>query len=320
MTERAELIIDTEEIIDDEDILFLKPNYIRGVRYCASNIFDYASIKHCPTEKLNSSSLIGIFNSLKPGAEISIIVNQPISVMLEYDSKQIEANLKLVGFENIKYEERKSTDKKNGIGLIEGVLTATKPINKEKDIQIEIIKKEYSYKNKNENKREREYDKDTDDRRSYRMPKKVEKIEKVEEIKEEPSTRFKKGRYSNYNTYNTENNEKQEVIPPKKYNRFSKKEEEEPKPKEDVIQKEVIIKEEKRVRPKRFAFGRTEVKEEKPQIIEQKTEIVETRGGNKPGAIATTTKEIVIEKTTVVDKKSEIENKKAGLRKRYGKH
>ena len=86
MSERAELIIDTEEI-DDEDILFLTPNHIRGVRYCASNIFDYASIKNCPTEKINSGSLIGIFNSLKPGAEITIVVNQPISVMLEYDSK-----------------------------------------------------------------------------------------------------------------------------------------------------------------------------------------------------------------------------------------
>ena len=129
MSERAELIIDTKEI-DDEDILFLTPNHIRGVRYCASNIFDYASIKNCPTEKLNSGSLIGIFNSLKPGAEISIVVNQPISVMLEYDSKQIEANLKLVGFENILYEDKKSSSK-NGIGLTEGILTATKPVNKD---------------------------------------------------------------------------------------------------------------------------------------------------------------------------------------------
>lgn len=313
MSERAELIIDTEEI-DNEDVLFLKPNYIRGSRFCASNIFDYASIKHCPTEKLNSGSLVGIFNSLKPGAEISIIVNQPISVMLEYDSKQIEANLKLVGFIDIKYEERNSTDKKNGIGLIEGVLTAIKPVNKEKDIQIEIVKREYNYKN-NENKKERVNDRD--DRASYRMPKKVERLEKVEEIKEEPlSNRYKKGRFSN-NSNNVEKNEKKEVIPQKKYNRFSKNVEEEPKPKEDVIQQEVIIKEEKRVKPKRFGFGRTEVKEEKPQTY-VKTEVTEIRGG-RPGDI-TTTKEIVIEKTTVVDKNKELENKKAGLRKRYGKH
>ena len=305
MSERAELIVDTEEI-DDEDVLFLTPNHIRGAKYCASNIFDYVSIKNCPTEKLNSGSLIGIFNSLKPGAEISIVVNQPISVMLEYDSKQIEANLKLVGFENIKYEERNSTDKKNKLGLVEGILTANKPVNKEKDIQIEIIKSErqYSYRNKNDERNDRN--------NNYRMPKKVEK---VEEVKEEHSSRYKKGRFSKTNV-NEDNVEKEENIPVKKYNRFSKKEEE---PKEDTIQKEIIIKEEKKVRPKRFGYSKNEEKEE-PQIIEHKTEIIETRGGNNKPGITTTTKEIVIQKTTVVDKNAENEIKKAGLRKRYGKH
>ena len=308
MSERAELIIDTEEI-DDEDILFLTPNHIRGVRYCASNIFDYASIKNCPTEKINSGSLIGIFNSLKPGAEIAIVVNQPISVMLEYDSKQIEANLKLVGFDNILYEEKKSSNK-NGIGLIEGILTATKPINKDNNIQIEIIKSDYSYRDKIDKKRDRENDRE--DRGGYKIQKKIEKYE------EEPLSKYKKGRYSN-NTTNIEKSEKEEYIPPKKYNRFQKKEEDEPKPNEDVIQKEIIIKEEKRARPKRFTYTKTEVKEDKPQIIEHRTEIKSNRGGkNRPGEI--TTKEFVIEKTTVVDKKAELENKKAGLRKRYGKH
>ena len=170
MSERAELIIDTEEI-DDEDILFLNPNHIRGVRYCASNIFDYASIKHCPTEKLNSGSLIGIFNSLKPGAEITIVVNQPISVMLEYDSKQIEANLKLVGFENISYEEKKSSSK-NGVGIIEGILTAIKPVNKDNNIQIEIIKNDYSYRNKSDKKKDRDYDRE--DRGGYKIKKKTD--------------------------------------------------------------------------------------------------------------------------------------------------
>ena len=308
MSERAELVIDKEEI-DDEDILFLTPNHIRGVRYCASNIFDYASIRNCPTEKLNSGSLIGIFNSLKPGAEITIVVNQPISVMLEYDSKQIEANLKLVGFENILYEEKK-TSSKNGIGLIEGILTATKPVNKDNNMQIEIIKSDYSYRNKSDKKRDR--DNDREERGGYKIQKKIEKYE------EEPLSKYKKGRFGNNDT-NVEKNEKEEYIPPKKYNRFQKKEEEVSKPKEDFIQKEIIIKEEKRVRPKRFTYTKTEVKEEKPQIFEHKTEIISKRGGNnQPGDI--TTKEFVIEKTTVVDKKSELENKKAGLRKRYGKH
>ena len=301
MSERAVLIIDAYDI-DDEDILFLTPDHIRGVRYCQSNIFDYASIKNCPTEKLNSGSLIGIFNSLKPGAELSIVVNQPISVMLEYDSKQIEANLKLVGFEDIKYEEKNSPN----VGLVEGTLTAIKPVNKEKDLEIEIIKSEktYNYKTNGDKIIKKANEKEREDR-GYRVQK---KYEKVEEIKEEPSSRYKKGRYTNTTT----NVEKNEDMPTKKYNRYSKKEE--PK-EEDTYQNEIIIKEEKRVRPKRFVYS----KEEKPQAYEHKTEIIESSGGdNKPNEIRKT--EVVIEKTTVVDKSTDLENKKRGLRKRYGKH
>ena len=45
MSERAELIIDKVDI-DDDNILFLTLNHIRGVKYCALNIFDYATIKN----------------------------------------------------------------------------------------------------------------------------------------------------------------------------------------------------------------------------------------------------------------------------------
>ena len=263
MSERAELIIDTVDI-DDDNILFLTPNHIRGVKYCASNIFDYATIKNCPTEKLNSGSLIGVFNSLKPGAEVYIVVNQPISVMLEYDSKQIEANLRLVGFEDIKYEE--TADKKNGTGLLIGTLTATKPVNKEKDIQFEIINtaNQYSYRNKSEKKRD--IAKDRDDRGGYRLQKRV-----IEEVREEPSSsRYsKKTKYGN-TSFNAEKNEKEESYP-KKYNRFARKEEEEPK--SDVYQREVVVTEERRGRPKRYGYSKAEVKEEKPQIIETKKEV-----------------------------------------------
>ena len=56
---------------------------------------------------------------------------------------------------------------------------------------------------------------------------------------------------------------------------------------------------------------------EEPQVV--KTEIIETSGGDsKPDKFSRT--EVVVEKTTVVDKNSELENKKRGLRKRYGKH
>ena len=183
---------------------------------------------------------------------------------------------------------------------------AIKPVNKEKDLEIEIIKSEktYNYKTNGDKIIKKANEKEREDR-GYRVQK---KYEKVEEIKEEPSSRYKKGRYTNTTT----NVEKNEDMPTKKYNRYSKKEE--PK-EEDAYQNEIIIKEEKRVRPKRFVYS----KEEKPQVYEHKTEIIESSGGdNKPDEIRKT--EVVIEKTTVVDKSTDLENKKRGLRKRYGKH
>ena len=105
-------------------------------------------------------------------------------------------------------------------------------------------------------------------------------------------------------SYNVEKNEKENNYP-RKYNRYVKKEEE---PKSDAYQKEVVIKEEKRVRPKRFGYSKVE---ENPQIIETKTEIIETRGNNgdnRPGQISTTTKEISIN-----IKKKSVENRKRNI-------
>jgi hypothetical protein len=315
MSERAELIIDTVDINAD-NILFLTPNHIRGVRYCASNIFDYASINNCPTEKLNSSSLISIFNSLKPGAEIYIVINQPILVMLECDSKQIEANLKLVGFEDIKYEETISSDKKNGAGTLVGTLSAIKPVNKERDRdkQIEIIKseKQYSYNNINnriiDNERKKEKNKRRDDREDeddmggYGG---YSEQNDEEDIKEEPISKYKKSRIANNNINNVEKNE-EEIIYQKKYNRFEKEEEEEDNP----------------VKSKRFRYSRPQYEDEKPQTIDAKYEAGgETKGKYRrfprtsPGS-----QEVVIEKTTFVEKSDDFDNKKVGLRKKYGKH
>ena len=291
MSEKAELVIDTEEVENDDDnVLFLNPKHIRGVKFCALNTFDYVTIKHCPTEKLNSGALIGIFNSLKPGAEVYIEVNQPISVMLEYDSKQIEANLRLVGFENIEYSEK--TDKVNGVGLTVGSLTAKKPLTKQNNIQIEITKSEknYTYQGKNDNRREREREREREnerddrDRGGYRVQKKTER---VIETKEEAPSRFNRGKY----TYNKTEKNEEDNISRKKYNRFSQKEED---PKNNVVYEERV---ERVERPKRYGYSRVE---EKPN--------------------QTTTTEVVIEKRTYVDKNSDLENKKAGLRRRYGKH
>ena len=106
----TELIIDTLEPEGNTDAMYIKPSRFNTTKYLAPNIFDQATIKHSTVEQITSNGLSGIFASLKPLGKLNIIVHQPIGVMVFYDSKQIEANLKLAGFENIKITDIKYQD------------------------------------------------------------------------------------------------------------------------------------------------------------------------------------------------------------------
>ena len=105
-----ELIIDSIEPEDKEEAMYIKPSRINTTKFLSQNIFDQATIKHSSVEQITSNGLSYIFSSLKPLGKINIIVHQPIGVMIFYDSKQIEANLKLAGFENIKISDIKYND------------------------------------------------------------------------------------------------------------------------------------------------------------------------------------------------------------------
>ena len=140
----AELIVDTE-VPKEDDIMHILPSKLKSSKYLASNTFDLATIKNCPVEKITSGGLVGIFSSLKPLAKINIIVYQPIAVMLAYDSKQIEANLKLAGFENIQTSDINIKDDKTGKIIQTQSIEAIKPESKRtSDISIEIQKIKYN--------------------------------------------------------------------------------------------------------------------------------------------------------------------------------
>lgn len=139
----AELIVDTVEPKGD-DIMYLLPSKLASSKYLASNTFDQATIRNCPVEKITSSGLVGIFSSLKPQGKITIIVFQPIAVMLFYDSKQIEANLKLAGFEDIHINDVNIEDEKTKKRIQTQSIEATKPLSKRgADVNIEIRKSRF---------------------------------------------------------------------------------------------------------------------------------------------------------------------------------
>ena len=139
----VELIVDTE-VPKDDNIMYLLPSKLTTSKYLASNTFDQATIKNTPVEKITSGGLVGIFSCLKPQAKINIIVFQPIAVMLFYDSKQIEANLKLAGFEDIHVGDITIQDEKTKKSIQTQSIEATKPISKRNvDINIEIRKSRF---------------------------------------------------------------------------------------------------------------------------------------------------------------------------------
>ena len=139
-----ELIIDSIEPEDKQEAMYIKPSRINTTKYLSQNIFDQATIRHSSVEQITSNGLSGIFSSLKPLGKINIIIHQPIGVMIFYDSKQIEANLKLAGFENIKISDIKYNDEITKHEVQTQEIEAEKPESKRNvDVTIEIKKTTY---------------------------------------------------------------------------------------------------------------------------------------------------------------------------------
>ena len=143
----AELIVDLVEP-DRENTMYLSPSKLNCSQFLMPNIFDKATIKNCTIDQITSTGLVGVFTSLKPLAKVNIIVFQPIEVMVFYDTKQIEANLKLVGFENIKITDINIKNEETGQKIPTKSIEAQKPKGKRNvDVDIEVTKMKYKETN-----------------------------------------------------------------------------------------------------------------------------------------------------------------------------
>ena len=139
----AEIVVDKVEPKED-DVMYIYPSKLSTSKYLAPNTFDQATIRNCPVEQVTTTGLIGIFTSLKPLAKINIEVFQPIAVMIDYDAKQIEANLKLAGFENIQISDVTITNEKTGQKIQTQEIEAQKPESKRNvDVVVEVKKSSY---------------------------------------------------------------------------------------------------------------------------------------------------------------------------------
>ena len=97
----SELVVD-REIESDKDVYFITPENLKQLRFVKPNSFTKATIKNCHVTNLTSYNLQSLFNSLERGASATIIIDQPVLVLQEYDANAIVANAELAGFKNIK--------------------------------------------------------------------------------------------------------------------------------------------------------------------------------------------------------------------------
>ena len=97
-----ELIVDREIDSNRQDAYFLEPDNLKQLRFVKPNSFSRATIRNCHVTNLNGFNLQSLFNSLEKGSTATIIIDQPVLVLQEYDANAICANAELAGFKNIR--------------------------------------------------------------------------------------------------------------------------------------------------------------------------------------------------------------------------
>ena len=97
-----ELIVDTEIDPNRENVYYLPPENLKQLRFVKANSFSRATIRNCHVSNLTGYNLQSLFNSLARGSTATIVIDEPVLVLQDYDANAILANAELAGFKNIR--------------------------------------------------------------------------------------------------------------------------------------------------------------------------------------------------------------------------
>jgi hypothetical protein len=139
-----ELIVDTvDSYLGLDNVFYLHPQRLNLAAFLEDKAFDYCTIKNSPIDNLTSLNLAYVFRKLKPLTTCEVIIQQPISVMQEYDAKQIEANARLAGFEVSEIADFEYVDAKTERKVKTKRVLLSRPERKANMVEVEIeVKKE----------------------------------------------------------------------------------------------------------------------------------------------------------------------------------
>ena len=101
--ENLELIIDSQNTYDgNKNVFHLSPEKVHLIKCLDDGRFNQCTVLNTHVDKISPLFLAQLMNKVVVGGNVYIVVNQPISVMQEYDAKQVEANARLAGYVDIK--------------------------------------------------------------------------------------------------------------------------------------------------------------------------------------------------------------------------
>ena len=137
-SEEITLIIDTEDTYREEPTVFyLHPAYLPMLRLVQNGQFSSCEIKNTPIDYLSGLNFVYVLEKLKPQAPVEVTIAQPITVMQDYDAKQVEANAKLAGFDNIKISST-TYENANGKKMDTLAVTFVKPIKNPNNVEVNV--------------------------------------------------------------------------------------------------------------------------------------------------------------------------------------
>ena len=105
-SEKLTLVVDSHDTyLNNQDVFYINPQRLSLVRCLENEQFSSCEVKNSPVDNLTSLNLSYVLKKLKPNSVCKVVIYQPISVMQDYDAKQIEANAKLAGFINFQTKD-----------------------------------------------------------------------------------------------------------------------------------------------------------------------------------------------------------------------
>jgi hypothetical protein len=127
------LVVDSIDKYNDDNIYYVQPKRFSSIQYLQNNFFSKCKIQNSNIDLLTPFAFLNLFSKLKKNANTEIIIDQPVSVMQEYDARQVIANAQMAGFTNIKTTDTQYIEPRTQKKIDTLCVSFTKPEKKEFD-------------------------------------------------------------------------------------------------------------------------------------------------------------------------------------------